>query len=229
MIQALIFDFDGLILDTETPEFHSWQTIYSEYGFEFPHERWGSIVGGNGHHSDFDAAEHLSALTQGRLDSDFLRGRNRYESDQLIFAQRPLPGVMDYIQEAKRLGLKLAIASSSQHSWVDNHAKRIGVYDYFDTVIAAEDVGIGRTKPNPDLFLAALSRLKVPKEAAIVFEDSPNGVKAANNAGIFVVAVPNGMTSMLPLDEADLIVKSLADLPLPQLLDTIESNRGRLP
>ena len=222
MIRALIFDFDGLILDTETPEFQSWQTIYREYGFEFPHERWGSIVGGNGQHSDFDAAEHLSALMQGRLDSDFLRGRNRDESNQIIFAQKSMPGVMDYIHEAKRLGLKLAIASSSEHAWVDSHAKRIGVYDYFDHVIAADDVGPGRTKPNPDLFLTALSRLQVPKEAAIVFEDSPNGVLAAKRAGIFVVAVPNTVTSLLSIEGADLVLKSLRDLPLSDLLRKVQ-------
>jgi len=104
MIKALLFDFDGLILDTESPEFQCWQNIYREYGFEFPNERWGSIVGGNGH-SDFDAAEHLSVLTQRRLDSDSLRARNRLESDEIIRAQKPLPGVMDYLLEAKRLGL----------------------------------------------------------------------------------------------------------------------------
>src|SRR6185503_2896506 len=117
MIKALIFDFDGLILDTESPEFHCWQNIYREYGFEFPDERWGSIVGGNGH-SDFDAAEHLSALSHGRLDSAALRARNRLESHEIILAQRPLPGVMDYLRQAKQLGLKLAIASSSPYSWV---------------------------------------------------------------------------------------------------------------
>src|SRR5829696_9226904 len=124
MIKALIFDFDGLILDTETPEFRCWQNIYGEYGFEFPDEKWGTIIGGNGH-SDFDAAEHLSLLSQGRLDSDSLRDRNRVESRALILAQEPLPGVMDYIQDAKRLGLKLAIASSSDRLWVETHAKRI--------------------------------------------------------------------------------------------------------
>src|SRR5215207_3732080 len=110
MKKALIFDFDGLILDTETPEFHCWQSIYRECGFEFPHEKWGTIIGGSGH-SNFDAAEYLSLLSQGRLDSDSLRGRNRLESDAMIHAQTPLPGVMDYLRDAKRLGLKLAIAS----------------------------------------------------------------------------------------------------------------------
>ena len=221
MIQALIFDFDGLILDTETPEFVCWQNIYREHGFDFPHDRWGSIIGGAGH-SNFDAAEHLSQLSQGRLDSASLRSRNHLESHQIIMNQGPLPGVMDYLQDAKRLGLQLAIASSSPLAWVEDHAKRISVFEYFDHVITADDVGLGRTKPNPDLFVTALSRLKVPKEAAIVFEDSPNGVKAANRAGIFVVAVPNSVTGMLSLQGADLILHSLSELSLSDLLDTVK-------
>jgi HAD superfamily hydrolase (TIGR01509 family) len=221
MIKALIFDFDGLILDTETPEYDCWQNIYREYGFELPHEKWGTIIGGNGH-SNFDAAEHLALLSQGRLDSDSLRARYRLESDAMIHAQKLLPGVMEYIQDAKRLGLKLAIASSSDRLWVETHAKRIGVFDYFDHVITRDDVGIGRIKPNPDLFLLALSRLEVPKEAAIVFEDSPNGVKAANRAGIFVVAVPNPVTSLLSFEGADLTLRSLADLHLPELLNKVK-------
>lgn len=221
MIQALIFDFDGLILDTETPEFRVWQNIYREHGYEFPAEKWALIVGGAGH-SDFDAAKHLSLLTQGRVDSDSLRDRNRLESGELIHSQGPLPGVMDYLREAKRLGLKLAIASSSDRAWVRRHADRLGVLEYFDQVITREDVGLGRTKPNPDLFLTALDRLQVPKEAAIIFEDSPNGVKAAKRAGIFVVAVPNELTSTLSLEEADLILSSLSDMPLPSLLDKVQ-------
>lgn len=221
MIKALIFDFDGLILDTESPEFHCWQSIYREYGFEFPDERWGSIVGGNGH-SDFDAAEHLSALTQGRLDSASLRARNRLESHEIILAQKPLPGVMDYLRDAKQLGLKLAIASSSPYSWVQSHAQRIGVLPYFDQVVTADDVGFGRTKPNPDLFVTALGRLKVQKDEAIVFEDSPNGVKAANRAGVFVVAVPNAVTSQLSIEGANLTLNTLSDLSLSQLLDKVK-------
>jgi putative hydrolase of the HAD superfamily len=221
MKQALIFDFDGLILDTETPEFVCWQNIYREYGFELPQERWGSIIGGSGH-SDFDAAEHLSHLCQGRLDSASLRARNHLESHEMIMTQGPLPGVVDYLREAKRLGLRLAIASSSDYTWVHTHSKRIGVFDYFDQVITADDVDPGRTKPNPDLFLVALKRLKVPKEAAIIFEDSQNGVKAANRAGIFVVAVPNATTSMLPMQGANLILSALSEMSLSQLLDAVK-------
>jgi len=221
MIKALIFDFDGLILDTETPEFHVWQNIYQEHGFELPHDEWGKIVGGYGL-SNFDAAEHLSLLAQERLDSVSLRARHRLESHTMILAQPLLPGVLDYIHDAKRLGLKLAIASSSPHSWVDMHAKRLGIFDQFDVIICADDVGAGRTKPNPDLFLLALNQLKVQKNEAVVFEDSPNGVKAAQSAGIFVVAIPNPVTSLLPFQGVDLMLTSLSDLYLSGLLNKVK-------
>jgi len=221
MIKALIFDFDGLILDTETPEFHVWQNIYEEHGFELPHDEWGKIVGGYGL-SDFDAAEHLSLLAQGRLDSVSLHARHRLESHTITLAQPVLPGVLETIHEAKRLGLKMAIASSSPHSWVDTHAKRLGIFEHFDAVICADDVGVGRTKPNPDLFLLALSQLKVQKDEAVVFEDSPNGVTAARSAGIFVVAVPNPVTSLLQFQGVDLMLTSLSDLYLRSLLDKVK-------
>ena len=220
-IKALIFDFDGLILDTETPEYLAWQNIYQEHGFELPHDEWGKIIGGYGL-SDFDAAEHLALLSQGQLDSAALRTRHSTESLTRIHAQAVLPGVLDYIHEAKRLGLKLGIASSSHHAWVDGHAKRLGIFHYFDKVICADDVGSGRTKPNPDLFLLALNQLQVQKEEAVVFEDSPNGVKAANRAGIFVVAVPNPVTALLVIEGANLIVSSLSEIPLIALLDKVK-------
>jgi HAD superfamily hydrolase (TIGR01509 family) len=221
MIEALLFDFDGLILDTETPDYLVWQNIYSEHGYELPHEEWGRIIGGYGL-SDFDAADHLSRLSQGRLDPAPLRARHRLESDARIHASGIMPGVMETIHEAKRLGLKLAIASSSPHSWVDAHAKRLGIFDYFNVVVCADDVGVGRTKPNPDLFLSALDRLGVRKEAAIVLEDSPNGILAANRAGICVVAIPNPVTSLLAIEGANLILRSLSDMPLRDLLDAVQ-------
>jgi HAD superfamily hydrolase (TIGR01509 family) len=221
MLKALIFDFDGLILDTETPEYLIWKNIYQEHGFELPHDEWGKIIGGYGI-SDFDAANHLSLLSQGRLDSVSLRHRHRSESNALTLAQSVLPGVMDIIHEAKRLGLKVAIASSSPHSWVDTHAQRLGIFHYFDAVICADDVLPGRTKPNPDLFLKALDQLRVEKEAAVVFEDSPNGVMAARRAGIFVVAVPNAVTTTLAFEGANMMVESLSDLSMSVLLDTLK-------
>jgi HAD superfamily hydrolase (TIGR01509 family) len=215
MLKALIFDFDGLILDTETPEVLVWQSIYKAHGFELPVHEWEKTIGGYGL-SNFDPAQHLSRLSAGRLDPVSLRSRYRSESDAIIHANPILPGVVDLIEQAKRSDVQVAIGSSSPHSWVDTHAKRLGIFDYFDHVICADDVPPGRTKPNPDIYLKALEQLNVKKDAAVVFEDSPNGVLAARRAEIFVVAVPNPLTEKMGVS-GDLTVPSLADLSLQEL------------
>ncbi len=216
MIKALIFDFDGLILDTETPEFRAWQSIYREHGHEIPLEQWGRIIGGLGI-SDFDAALHLTELTQGGVDAALLRARHRSRSDALTLSQPVLPGVLDILDEARDRNLDLAIASSSPHAWVDSHLSRLGLFDRFDSVICSDDVPAGRTKPYPDLFLKALDALSVQADEAVVFEDSPNGVKAARTAGIFVVAAPNPVTAMLEFDGESLRVESLTNVKLASL------------
>ena len=221
MLKALIFDFDGLILDTETPEVLIWQSIYRDHGFELPVDEWAKTIGGWGI-SDFDAAEHLSLLSQGRLDTDSLRERHRKESAEIVHASPILPGVMSMIEQAKENGLKVAIGSSSTHSWVDTHLKRLGIFDYFDHIICQDDVSPGRTKPNPDIFLKALDQLNVKKDAAVVFEDSPNGVLAARRAGIFVVGVPNPLTAKMGVT-GDLTVPSLAELSLHELNEYVKN------
>jgi HAD superfamily hydrolase (TIGR01509 family) len=220
MLKALIFDFDGLILDTETPEVVVWQSIYKEYGFELPVEEWEKTIGGYGV-SDFDPADHLSFLSQGRLDAVSSRVRYRRESDAIIHASPILPGVMDMIEQARKNDLKVAIGSSSPHSWVDAHAKRLGIFDYFDEIICQDDVSQGRTKPNPDIFLKVLDQLNVKKGAAVVFEDSPNGVTAARRAGIFVVGVPNELTAKFGVS-GDITVSSLAELSLHELNEYVK-------
>jgi HAD superfamily hydrolase (TIGR01509 family) len=212
MLKALIFDFDGLILDTETPEVSVWQSIYQEHGFELPVHEWEKTVGGYGI-SNFDAAEHLALLSSGTLDSVSMRNRYRKEADKIIHTSPILPGVINIIEQAKQNNLKVAIGSSSPHSWVDTHAHRLGIFHYFDDIICADDVEPGRTKPNPDIYLKALERLDVKNDAAVVFEDSLNGVLAARRAGIFVVAVPNPLTVKMGVT-GDLTVTSIADLSL---------------
>ncbi len=215
MLKALIFDFDGLILDTETPEVLVWQSIYREHGFELPVHEWEKTIGGYGI-SNFDPAENLSLLSQGRLETASMRTRYRRESDLLIHASAVMPGVVNLIEQAREQGVQVAIGSSSPHSWVDTHAKRLGIFHYFKYVICQDDVAPGRTKPNPDIYLKALEMLKVQKTEAVVFEDSLNGVEAARRAGIFVVAVPNPLTAKMGVS-GDLTVSSLADLSLQDL------------
>jgi HAD superfamily hydrolase (TIGR01509 family) len=220
MLKALIFDFDGVILDTETPEVLVWQSIYKEHGFELPVDEWQKTIGGYGI-SDFDAAEHLSHLSMGRLDPASLRVGYRKEADEIIHASPVMPGVVSMIEQAKDRGLQVAIGSSSPHSWVDTHTRRLGIFDYFDHIICQDDVPHGRTKPNPDIFLKALDQLNVKKGAAVIFEDSPNGVLAARRAGIFVVGVPNPLTARLGVT-GDITVPSLADLSLHELNEHVK-------
>jgi len=216
-IRSLIFDFDGLILDTETPDYRSWEAIYREYGHEFPMEAWTSIIGGHGLTS-FNAASHLADLAGGGLDPAHLRARQQKQSDDILASQTVMPGVTRLLGQARKAGLRLAIASSSPHSWVDTHLARIGLDGRFDRVICAEDVPPGRTKPHPDLFLKALEALNTPPGQAIVFEDSSNGVRAAKAAGIFVVAVPNAATAVLGVKGADLTLRSLEEFDLSRHL-----------
>jgi len=218
-IRALIFDFDGLILDTETPEYQSWQEIYNEFGCELPIETWGQIVGGNGS-SAFDPVDYLEAQIGQKLNRAELIARRRARDHEIILASPVLPGVMDTLTDARRVGLRLAIASSSPHSWVDTHLTRLGLFDHFHAIICVDDVGVA--KPDPSLFLHATDLLDVARAEAIIFEDSPNGVLAAKRAGIFCVAVPNPITRLLAFEPPDMLLNSLADMPLGGILMEVE-------
>ena len=216
MLKALIFDFDGLILDTETPEFDVLQEIYAEYDAELSLEKWGQIIGGSGA-VDFDPVADLEHLLGVNIPHQSVLDKWRTKADALINANPILPGVMDILNEAQKRGLKLAVASSSQHWWVDGHLKRLGIFERFEQIICSEDVT--RTKPSPELFLLALSKLDTRAEQAVVFEDSPNGVKAAVSADIFAVAVPNPITSQLKFDPPpNLQFESLVAFKLEKLL-----------
>jgi putative hydrolase of the HAD superfamily len=126
--------------------------------------------------------------------------------------------VQAYLTDARRLNLRLAIASSARHAWVEPHLTRLGLIHFFDKIICGEDVSPGRTKPYPDIFIKALDELQINAGEAIVFEDSPNGVKAAQTAGIYVVAVPNPTTSLMKIEGADLTIKSFSSLSLEDLI-----------
>lgn len=218
MIKALIFDFDGLILDTETPEYQAWQNVYAEFGQSLTLEDWGQIVGGTAA-SDFHPLNHLEALTTRSLTDLDLESRVRTESMRIILAAKPRPGVIETLEAAQRLGLGLAVASSSPHAWVDTHLQRLGLFHYFETIQCRDDVS--RTKPEPELFLAAKNRLGVEAHQALVFEDSPNGVLAANRAGIRVVAIPNPITQNLKFPPASLRLNEMSDMRLEDLLQKL--------
>jgi HAD superfamily hydrolase (TIGR01509 family) len=218
-MQGLIFDFDGLITDTELPAFQTWQEIYREYGCSLSLSTYAACIGSPG---AFDPHAHLESLIGRPLDREEVRTQRRQRYMALTAAQSLLPGVEDYITEAKRLGLKLGIASSSQREWVVGHLVQFGLGDHFDNIQCADEAT--PVKPDPELYYQVLAALNLQADHVIALEDSPNGVQAAKRAGIFCVAVPNAVTRQLSLDHADLQLTSLADIPLEQLLEQVRRN-----
>ncbi|HEX2954425.1 MAG TPA: HAD family hydrolase [Bacillota bacterium] len=221
MIKAIIFDFDGLILETEQPCYQAWQEIYQAHGGDLDFESYILTIGSSLDH--FDPYEHLERTIGHAVDRESIRTLRRQRHLELTETQPILPGVVEYLKEAKTLGLKIALASSSSREWVVGHLTRLGLIDYFDTLKTADDVS--RTKPEPDLYLAVLDSLKIKPGEALVLEDSPNGILAANRAGIFSVAIPSLMTKTLNFDHADLAIGSLAELPLNKLLLEVQNKR----
>lgn len=213
-LEAFLFDFDGLILDTETASHAGWQWLYGEHGHDLPPEKWERAVGTIG---GWDPWAHLEELVGGPLDRDTLNERRYAHELSLIEAEELRPGIADYLAAAERLELKRAIVSSASRRWIDMHLRRLERAVGWDAIVTA-DHDAGRAKPAPTLYLEALDLLGVDAANAVAFEDSPNGVRAAKAAGIYVVGIPNSVTRSFGLDEADVVVDSLADLPPDELL-----------
>lgn len=220
--RLLIFDFDGLVLDTESPELAAWQEVYRQRGVELPLARWYDCIGRR--HAYFDPYTHLAQLTRRPVDRDAIRSFRKARRTEILATADLRPGVRDYLEQSRRMGLKRAIASSSTHEWVEGYLTRFGVLDAFDALVCAEDTTAH--KPDPAPYLEALRRLEIHPEHAIALEDSPNGIAAARAAGIFTVAVPNDVTRHLSMAGANLVLHSLADMPLTQLLKVRSSPRA---
>lgn len=223
MIQALIFDFDGLIIDTETPAFESWREIFDEFGYPLTLEMWQDALG-RGPGQGFNALEHLAAQLGPAFDRDLVLARRAARKHELSTAQPLLPGVRQVLEQARQLALPCAVASSSDRAWVESWLQRHNIYAAFACIRTANDVA--ETKPAPDLFLSAAACLGVGPSACLVFEDSPNGVRAAQAAGMRVVAVPGAVTSRLALPAADLLLPSLDAMPLSGMIARVEAQRG---
>lgn len=224
MLEAIIFDFDGLIMDTEMPVLQSWQELYTEHGHELPVLEWLKCIGTGYGPDTFDPVVDLEQRVGSALDWDTLQARRRARELAIVEAVQPLPGVVALLDDARAHGLRLAIGSSSPHRWVDHHLERLGLLDRFDTIICADDVA--QVKPAPDLFLKAAQTIDVPVSRAVVLEDSPHGIQAARTAGIFNVAVPNELTRRLDFSGANMRVSSMAELNV-NLLDRALQNTAR--
>jgi HAD superfamily hydrolase (TIGR01509 family) len=231
-VAAVILDFDGLIVDTETPIFEAWLGAYRRRGCSVGLEQWQHALGT---HGGFDPLEDLEAQMRGSLalppgqalDRDAVLAEVKEATARGCEGQPLLPGVEVLLRDAGTLGLGRAVASSSSCGWVSGWLERHGIRELLDVVVARDDVR--NVKPAPELFLLAAERLGEAPGACVVFEDSPNGMRAALAAGMRCVAVPNALTRPLARPLVDLVLDSLADRPLAAILEALVSDHSCRP
>jgi len=214
MIRALIFDFDGLILDTETALIDAYGDVHRAEGRPFDRPLFTRSVG----HADyaFDPwREFGPGADRGALDLRRRAFTKAREQEKAI-----LPGVAELIRQAREAGLRIGLASNSSHAHVEGHLERLGLLGSFGFVACREDVAA--PKPEPDLYRLVLEVFGIRGHEAIAFEDSHTGTLAAKRAGLWVVAVPNASTGHHDFGHVDLRVASLADCRLPELVARFE-------
>jgi HAD superfamily hydrolase (TIGR01509 family) len=210
MIRSLIFDFDGLILDTETALIDAYGDVHGAHGIPFDRPLFTRSVG----HADY-AFDPWKAFG-GPADRPALELERRRFNTLRNETQPILPGVIALIGEARAAGLKVGLASNSGHEHVDGHLARLGMTALFDFVACRGDVP--SPKPEPDLYRLVLTHFGIRGSEAIAFEDSHTGTLAAKRAGAWVVAVPNVSTGHHDFGHVDLRVASLADCRLGDLM-----------
>ena len=214
MIEALIFDFDGVILDTETPDFGTWRDEFELHGVELERSLWSRFIGGGA--GTFDVCAHLEGLLGRSIDRELVRTRRRRRYLEIVESSPLLPGVTDCMAQVRELGLKVGVASSSNREWVEGHLARRDLMRSVDSVKSRDDVT--SVKPDPELFLASAESLGVRPDRCLAIEDSANGVTAATRAGMFCVVVTNPMTRDMAVGHADLRLNALSAIPLAELL-----------
>lgn len=208
MVSAIIFDFDGTIIDTESTQFSTVQDEFRRHGLEYDLDAFRAVVGrADGRHW----SDELQDIIGAQANIEEIKSRRMQAHHDLIKTTELRPGVTDLMTRAERLDRTLAVASSSPSSWVERHLTDRGLVDRFRHIATRDHVE--RAKPWPDVFLAAADAIEIDPSQCLVIEDSHNGVVAAKAAGMTVVAVPNQITANSDFSQADLLIDSLADLP----------------
>lgn len=218
--QAVIFDLDGLIIESETANLHIWQREFAREGLVFDMAGYQNLIGAyhvvGGYRPHQVLADHRNDGVSARELLDAMKK----EALQTIVKGEAKPGVLKILDEAEERGLLLAIGSSSERDWVHGHLKRLGIFDRFDTIVTAEDVN-RNAKPAPDIYLKVLENLGVDAQNALVLEDSNNGVVASHRAGIRVVAVPTQVTLGQDFSLAATVIPSLEALNLEDFFPSL--------
>lgn len=212
-MKAIVFDFDGTVVDTESAVYAAWRELYEEHGGELPLERWVDVVGAAG--QVFDPYKELESQIGRELDRTALEPLRRKRELDLVALERPRPGVLEILEEARERGLKVGLATNSRTDWVETHLQALGIRACFEAVATADDVERG--KPDPALYALAARRLGVRPEDALAIEDSPSGALGAVRAGLVCLVVPSPLTRDLAFPMAHAVWKTLAGAGVDEL------------
>jgi beta-phosphoglucomutase-like phosphatase (HAD superfamily) len=216
VIAALLFDFDGVVVDTEVPTYQSWRDTYAEHGVDLALDDWLPAVGsGSSVSGAFDAIAHLELLTGETVDRKAVIARRSWRKAELYARAPLLSGVRERPAEAHERGLKTAIVTRNHDERVREQCRLVGLDHPWDAIVCANDEP---TRDKAELYRHALAVLEVDASEALAFEDSPAGVQAAKEAGVLCAAVPNEVTRGASFDEADLVLPSLAERSLDEIL-----------
>ena len=207
-LRALLFDFDGLIVDTEWPIYQAWRQTFRDHGHPLPLETFNQCIGTN--FDTWSPKTHLEELTGSRIDWDPLDSARQASIEKDLEGAPAMPGIPEAVCAGKEAGLKLGVVSSSSHRWVDGWLEKIGLSEQFDLTVCRDDAP--HIKPAPDLYLEAARQLELEPAGCLVIEDSVNGIKAAKAAGMPTVAIPNRVTSCCDFSLADHVLASAHEL-----------------
>ncbi|KOA18743.1 phosphorylated carbohydrates phosphatase [Clostridium homopropionicum DSM 5847] len=208
---AIIFDFDGTILDTEMAEFLAWNDIYNQFDISLERSLWEQRIGLVGENS-FNPLTHLQTIVKETIDIFSLQQKRRSILREYVLSLKPRSGVLELIEAAQENNISLGIASSSPSKWVKSNLSQMGIADVFSTIKCADDVRF--VKPDPELYICALKDMGVSPKLSIAIEDSPPGLLSAKRAGMSCVCVPCELSRTLDFALADVVFESLAEFSI---------------
>ena len=212
-IKAVIFDFDGTIIDTETIWFQVFEELLKEkFNIDLPLEEFAKSIGT----TDEAFFQYIEAQTGMKIDEKEINqlARERFLEKREILEVRE--GVVEKLEEAKELGYRIGLASSSSREWVEGFLRQFNLWEYFSVVKTREDVV--KVKPDPALYLKALEDMQVEPHEALAIEDSLNGAMAAIEAGMKCIVIPNQVTSFLTFHEKTIRSESFGDFSFKQII-----------
>jgi len=216
MIKGIIFDFDGLIINTETHQFNVYHEKFLEYGFDLPLSRWQEEIGTQ---SGYSPCAELEKKIDGKVNKDILRKQVRDELHARLLLEKARPGVEEYLKDAKNMGLKIGLATSSNYEWVSTYLKMLNLTEYFECIKTSNDVE--KVKPDPALYEETAKCLGLNPVECLVFEDSANGAMAAKRAGMSCVIVPNEVTETMDFCAVEHRLQSMTDMYLIDVIDLV--------